>query len=229
VLPKVGSPTHIRVLAAWIRSCDEMHQCYPHNLAFLPTRVLDVGDGDSGTVRLSCGTRGQQGRYLALSHRWGSPEQHRKFCTYTTNIEKFKQSIDISEFPRTFRDAIYITRRLGVQYIWIDSLCIIQDDPEDWSTESKLMEQVFSSAYITIVASCASGTDDGFLKTRPDRHCVTMQEPSSGEAYYVCDSIDNFHLDVEQGELSKRGWVLQERALSRRSIYLTETQSYWEC
>jgi len=115
-----------------------------------------------------------------------------------------------------------------VQYLWIDSLCIIQDDGDDWERESKLMEQVYSSAYVTIAASCASGTDDGFLKTRPKRECVIMMDPG-GTPYYFCDAIDDFSADVEHGELNSRGWVLQERALSRRTIYFTEKQSYWEC
>jgi hypothetical protein len=94
--------------------------------------------------------------------------------------------------------------------------------------ESKLMEQVFSSAYATIAASCANGTEDGFLQPYPERQCVTV-ETSSGALYYLCDAIDDFRLDVDQGELNKRGWVLQERALSRRTIYFTAKQSYWEC
>ncbi|PVH75774.1 HET-domain-containing protein [Cadophora sp. DSE1049] len=229
-IPDVGSPTHIKVLAEWIRSCDETHQCYPQDVCFLPTRVLDVGDKGSGIVRLFCQTRGHtsSGKYLALSHQWGSPSQHRKFCTYTTNIDKLKQGIDISDLPKTFKDAVNITRGLGVQYLWIDSICIVQDDPHDWDMESKLMEQVFSSAYATIAASCANGTDDGFLKPYPERQCVTL-ETRSGALYYLCDAIDDFRLDVDQGELNKRGWVLQERALSRRTIYFTEKQSYWEC
>jgi len=126
---------------------------------------------------------------------------------------------------------VRVTRGLGLQYLWIDSLCIIQDDSHDWDTESKLMERVFSSAYVTISASCSSGTDDGFLKDRrPKGQCVTAQAPgASGAFYYLSSAIDNFRRDVEEGELSKRAWVLQERALSRRTIFFSQTQTYWEC
>ncbi|CAI0642010.1 unnamed protein product [Colletotrichum noveboracense] len=142
--------------------------------------------------------RGQTspGKYLALSHRWGSPDQHRKFCTLSSNIDSFRQGINMAELPRTFQDAVNITRSLGVDYLWIDSLCIVQDDPDDWIKESRLMERVYSSA---------------------------------DTPYYVCNSIDDFGRDVDQGELNKRAWVLQERALSRRTIYFTENQTYWEC
>ncbi|KAF3800238.1 hypothetical protein GCG54_00003766 [Colletotrichum gloeosporioides] len=133
----------------------------------------------------------------------------------------------MTDLPQTFQDAIKVTRSLGIGYLWIDSLCIVQDDPEDWKMESRLMEQVYSSAYATLAASCASGTEDGFLKPRPWRHCVTLE--SGRGSYYVCDSIDDFGRDVEQGELNKRAWILQERALSRRTIYFSEKQTYWEC
>ena len=90
------------------------------------------------------------------------------------------------------------------------------------------MEQVYSSAYVTIAASCARGTEDGFLKSRPHRQCVQLTK-GDGAQYYACDAIDDFRTDVDEGELNQRGWVLQERALSRRTIYFTEKQTYWEC
>lgn len=202
------------------------------DLAFVPTRLLDVERADSGLIRLVEKGTGDSSpkRYLALSHRWGSPELHRTFCTHTHNIMQFKQVIRLADLPRTFHDAVQVTRNLGVRYLWIDSLCIIQDDPEDWNTESKAMEQVFSSAYVTISAICSSGTTDGFLKPRPNRQCVIAKLPGdNGVLYYLCKTVDDFRNDIDESELSKRAWVLQERALSRRTIYFSQTQSYWEC
>ncbi len=170
-------------------------------------------------------------KYLALSHRWGAPGKHRAFRTMKAD-DKGQQEriIEIDQLPKTFRNAIEVTRSLGVQYLWIDSLCIVQDDKEDWNRESKRMEQVFSSAYCTIAATCASGTDDGFLKPRPERQCVTIYgSESDAHPFYVCEAIDDFAQHVDQNELNRRGWVLQERALSRRTIHFTKYQTYWEC
>lgn len=228
ILPSAGSPTHIKLLAEWIRSCDQSHRCYPRDLRFVPTRLVDVGNDNRGILRLTVDIS-RPTKYMALSHQWGSPGEHRKFCTYRTNIEELKQTIDFADLPKTFQDAVRITRGLGVRYLWIDSLCIIQDDSDDWKNESTLMEQVFSSAYCTLAASCARGADDGFLKRRPERHGVTLLNPYNPTPFYLYESIDDFHLHVDQGELSMRGWVLQERALSRRTIYFTEWQTYWEC
>jgi hypothetical protein len=230
-LPNAGSETHYKILREWIRSCDRTDQCYPKHLDFLPTRLLDVSGSDSKTIRLLDIGRGNTvpRRYIALSHRWGSPEHNTKFCTYKSNIEEFKLGINVSRLPKTFQNAVNVTRGLGLEYLWIDSLCIVQDDENDWEAEAKLMGRVFSSAYCTIAASCASGSSDGFLKPRQERRTVVMQGPQGDEIFCVCEAIDDFYRDVDQGELNQRGWVLQERALSRRTIYFTETQSYWEC
>jgi hypothetical protein len=205
-----------------------MHDCYPKTAGLLPTRLLDVSD--NGLVRLLENTRVGPGLYVALSHRWGLPQQHVNFSTYRSNIEELKRGILAARLPQTFQDAVRVTRGLGLQRLWIDSLCIVQDDPDDWETESKLMERVFSSAYCTIAASCAAGSSEGFLKPRSTRLAVTMLGPAGADnKYYVSEAIDDFHRDVHQSELNQRGWVLQERALSRRTIYFTGRQSYWEC
>ncbi|KAI0543765.1 hypothetical protein F4679DRAFT_577374 [Xylaria curta] len=230
-LPTAAGKTHLKILKQWIADCDRSHPCYPKSDAFIPTRLLDIRNQGSGTIQLLVNdqARSRLGHYATLSHRWGSLQQH-KFCTFKSNIEELQQGIRMASLPRTFQDAVCIAYGLGLQYLWIDSLCIIQDDPFDWETESKLMEHVFSSAYCTIAASCSFGSGDGFLKPRPARRSVMMPRlQDSDAAYFVCETIDDFFRDVEQSELNQRGWVLQERALSRRTIYFTERQSYWEC
>ncbi|KAK1991581.1 hypothetical protein LX36DRAFT_715955 [Colletotrichum falcatum] len=146
------------------------------------------------------------------------------------------EGVDDVDLPKTFRDAVTMTRKLKIQYLWIDSLCIIQNPGKgeneeakaDWEREAKLMEKVFSSAYLTIAASCAEHKFHGFLHPRKPRQTVTMRA-DDGARFHVCEVIDNFDLDVEQGELNRRAWVLQERALSRRTIHFTQNQAYWEC
>jgi hypothetical protein len=234
------------VLREWIRDCDT-HQCLcSQDIPFLPTRLLDVGKRGSRKPRLICETRKitKKDKYLALSHRWGPPPNPGEpdllagkiVSTYEKNIDKLKRGVDDADLPPMYQDAITIARELEVQYLWIDSLCIIQHDKsdpfdadkgKDFKKEAERMEQVFRSAYATLAASCASSPAEHFLKTRPERQCVTMKMGNT--LYYLCDAIDDFYKDVEQGELNQRGWVLQERALSRRTIYFTEKQTYWEC
>jgi hypothetical protein len=227
--PRPGSDFNIALIREWMRSCDGNHNCMPVDDTFLPTRVLDVGTEGCNFVRLICLSREHttSGKYLALSHRWGSPATNTVFRTLRSNLADFKEAIIVANLPRTFQQAVQITQRLNIRYLWIDSLCIVQDDAEDWDHESRLMEQVFSSAYATIAATCASGTSGGFLKLRPERKCVKMTNGNA--AYFVCEAIDNFQEEVDQADLNKRGWVLQERALSRRTIHFAERQCYWEC
>lgn len=165
--------------------------------------------------------------YFALSHPWGkSPPE--PFCTYPSNVEQYKQKIDFSILPATFQHAVTITRALGLHYLWIDSICIIQGPDGDFNQEAKRMEDVFSKAYCVLAASSATGQHDGFLKPRDRRDYLTIEREGL-PPFYVCDTIDDFNQHVLEGHLNKRGWVLQERVLAHRTIYFTNKQTYWEC
>lgn len=213
------------LLNEWRRVCDQTHNHDFTADVVLPTRVLDVGQGDNPRIRLRDGASVGPGRYVALSHCWGEGPN---FSLFRSNMDQFQQNIDFDQLPRCFQDAVAVTRVFGVRYLWIDSLCIIQGNDPDWEREAGRMEQVFSSAYCTIAATSASSSAEGFLVNREPRPFASVNNPSGGTTY-VCESVDNFHQDVEEGNLNKRGWVLQERALSRRSVHFTATQVYWEC
>ena len=97
-----------------------------------------------------------------MSHCWGQLKEDEKFCTYRHNITALRDSIDFDKLPKTFQDIVTVTRGLGERFLWIDSLCIIQEDEDDWKIESK-METVFSSVYCTIAAGSAKDSTEGFL------------------------------------------------------------------
>ncbi|KAK7215793.1 hypothetical protein V2G26_003796 [Clonostachys chloroleuca] len=229
-LPIIGSVNQYQLFNEWIRTCDNNHDCFPkagtsRKLdSTLPTRLLYVG---SDQIRLVEPKNMAQQAYVALSHRWGDRSTHSQFCTYDANIERFRTNIPFTSMPKTFQDAVKVTRAIGVQYLWIDSLCIIQENKDDWETESSRMEDVFSSAYCVIAATSASSSLEGFLNYRQPRPCVTVQAKEG--PLHLAKAIDDFHDDVEHGLLNTRGWVLQERVLARRTLHFTSTQVYWEC
>lgn len=240
VLPEAESPTRFALLRAWLRWCDESHDCNKHHVESnteLPTRLLYVGNPDDpnydpDVLRLNRATQIDGGKYIALSHCWGELpiEDKKQFCTTQDNIVQRLGGFSISALPKTFQDAVKVTRELRVPYLWIDSLCIIQyeDNKEDWNRESGRMEKVFSLAYCTIAATSAVHSKAGFLKRNVSTEYVLVQD-ASGRRFYICTGIDDFNNDVEKARLNTRAWVMQERVLSRRTIHFSNNQIYWEC
>lgn len=241
-LPDAGGVTHLEIIRYWLRECDENHHCKPSacikgpletqatlvkpRTTPLPTRLIDVGvDGDNKLFLWETGPQ-HVGEWVALSHRWGV----KNFKTTRLNLADHLAGIDISRLPATFRDAVTITRTLGKRYLWIDSLCIVQGPGGDFQEQATRMADVYSGAYCVIAASCADNHYDGFLKKRSAREHVTIPPEKEGQpAYQICETIDSFKRDVLDGALSLRGWVLQEHALARRTIFFTEQQTYFEC
>jgi hypothetical protein len=121
------------IASQWLQNCLDAHDECPKQLSPLPSRVIDVGNNERDPfLHIS---QGECGPWLALSHCWGLEQS---FTTTSSTLDFFTKGILMSDLPQTFKDAIWITRRLGYQYIWIDSLCIIQDSAEDWEAESKM-------------------------------------------------------------------------------------------
>ncbi|EJT72146.1 hypothetical protein GGTG_09013 [Gaeumannomyces tritici R3-111a-1] len=251
------SKAYFELLRNWLRLCDERHpscgsSCHggsQQSRDSLPTRVIDVGDVRSGEQQQQQQQQQQPTRllrlvrtedlpdprirYVALSHCWGRPTdaERRRNGTFKDNVEERRRGIDYDKLGKTFQDAVTVTRALGQRYLWVDSLCIVQDDDDDWKRESGRMETVFSSAYCVIAATAAGGTSVGFLRRPPTTRTVrTVVFPTpSGPPLYLCESVDDFGRDVEDAALSHRGWVLQERALARRTIHFSAGQTYFEC
>jgi hypothetical protein len=192
----------------------------------VPTRLIDVGRDGSEIVRLYETKKTDSFKYIAVSHPWGKKPPY--FCTFRKDVEKHMKGINVADLTLTFRHAVETTRQLGLQYLWIDSICIIQGPDGDFEQEAEHMENVFSSAYCVLAASSAEGQSDGFLNERDSREFVSFKRDSQAP-FYICRFIDDFNEHVLDGPLSKRGWVMQERVLAHRTIYFTSKQTYWEC
>jgi hypothetical protein len=219
----------------WLRTCLDTHsQCVSYEkivkdeISF-PTRVLDVGGtSDSKVLRLVRGA-GLIGRYVALSHCWG---KNTVIKTTKASLDSFLTCIDPGSLTRTFREAVMITRRLGVRYLWIDSLCIVQDDNDDWEREAANMAQVYSQSLVTLAASAASDGSQGFLRAKPEYPLMEVGFPSgSTRAVHdiaVCHPFNRFQ-SLAKEPLSTRAWTLQERVLSPRTLHYGSDQLHWEC
>ncbi|KAG9496374.1 hypothetical protein J7337_012962 [Fusarium musae] len=232
--PSAGSTAYLDIIRQWLLTCDDSHSmCRRDSNNFgssgtskrLPTRVIAVGKDGNEKVRLIETDSSNEGEWVALSHQWGTGTQ---FRTLRTNVDAHRAGISMEELPATFRDSVIMTRALGCPYLWIDSICIIQGPDGDFSQEAKRMEQVYSGAYCVLAASRSPGHSAGFLGPRKEALSVTLRGEGS-EPFYLREIIDDFQSHVLEGSLNGRGWVLQEHALARRTIYFTEHQTYFEC
>ena len=186
--------------------------------------IIFVGDPD----KLTLVEKQYQGEeYLVLSHCWGTltDQEKMRFCTTSENYGTRTRGFRLDEIPKTFQDAVLVTRALQEQYLWINALYIIQEGADcDWDSDANTMADIFACAYCTIYASLAGGWEDGFLKPQSDLPDIGVQGTPSAPTC-TCD-VSN---DVDEGPLMKRAWVLQERVLSRRIIHFTAVHTYCEC
>jgi hypothetical protein len=188
-----AAPRNYTMLRKWLKNCIKTHKkCRPleqnsvsdpccESVA-LPIRLVDVGSPAGEICPFLAETRGKRGSYLTLSHRWG---ERQKTETTKDNIDRFKQALPMDELPQTFKDAIMVTRQLGFQYIWIDSLCIIQHDKEDWFRESAKMGDIFESSSCTLAAVHAlddDSNDQGLFLPRSDPLAVRICCPVKRKA-----------------------------------------------
>ncbi|KAI1124774.1 heterokaryon incompatibility protein-domain-containing protein [Nemania abortiva] len=174
----------------------------------LPTRILQLYGTFPQRVRLIDSAPGQTGCYFALSHRWG---RSKKLLLTHKTMKKLKSGISSRSLPRTFRDAVDVAGQFGCCFLWIDCLCILQDDADDWLRESTLMANIYRQAACVIAAHSASDDNEGFLSTTRS----SLAHTDSRQKYA------GFFEYVNESSLSQRGWVFQERILSRRLLHFT--------
>ncbi|KAE9370261.1 HET-domain-containing protein, partial [Stipitochalara longipes BDJ] len=214
----------------WIEYCKANHlNCLRNEDVPLPTRVLDVhATTNPDTIRLFV-SNGQRYKYVALSHCWGNL----RTCTEDT-FEELQNGVSISRLPKTFQDAITVTRNLGIRYVWIDSLCIKQDSREDWSCESARMSEVYGNSFITILASSAQNSEQGFLASRdPERHILTKfcPHPCHPEIWTWIHWPwgTSGRSDHRDRKICHRAWAFQEYSLPPRVLEYAPTEMEWHC
>jgi len=207
----------------WLQTCEQSHtECTISRDQQLPTRLLELQK--DGGVRL-CPTSelsdSKDLKYVTLSHCWGKLS----FTPLEKNtFSSFEQQVPSTALTKTFQDAISITRYLGLQYIWIDSLCIVQDDPDDWARESSLMSNVYGGSYLNIAAAgAADGSVGCFFERSPAWVCQSKRAKMFNSYLHHPDKT------FLQSPLSLRAWCVQERFLPRRTLFFTDKEVFWEC
>ncbi|VUC20107.1 unnamed protein product [Clonostachys rosea] len=228
-----GSNASLQQAKGWVEECDSSHEaCQKQRLSqptSFPHRVLELTSNPSGeiSVRLVEGLSTKE-PYTCLSHRWGPSTLRCR--TMGENLNSHLEYMPWTKLPKSFQEAISVTVYLGVKYIWIDSLCIIQDDKEDWKIQAAQMCNIYRGSYLTIAATSTTDSDDGMFSTTS---VLPVPTPSSakqqlfmrkypGHAYGdLKDSVDF--------PLISRGWVYQERLLSPRTLHFSGYEVRLEC
>ncbi|KAK8012826.1 HET-domain-containing protein [Apiospora marii] len=225
-------------IQTWLENCCASHascqswQTTTDTLAGLPTRLIHIEatPGSSiPTIRLVRGVDASTDRYATLSHCWGPNGVPTKLLLGSINDLSLQIAWDT--LPLTFREAILVAARLGIKYIWIDALCIIQDSAPDWNIEASRMMQVYTNCYINISADASTDGSGGLFRQRDPAMFQSFLVPgdrTSKTNLYYCYS-DNWYKYVEQTPLTKRSWVVQERFMSPRVVHYSNDQVHWEC
>ncbi|EPE27113.1 hypothetical protein GLAREA_03027 [Glarea lozoyensis ATCC 20868] len=228
-----GSGKTKELIKGWLSECSAGHKNCNMEPVFgmqNPTRLIYVGTEKEPVARLLNGANSPESLvYATLSHCWGKVVPFRLLIS---NIEELKHEIPFDELSRTFREAIQVTRKLSVRYLWIDSLCIIQDSKIDWLMESTLMDSVYSNAIFNIAATSAKNGHEGLYRERRLQDvelCKFEAEWTPTPGINTLLSRKLWQTQIEESPLRKRSWVLQEMYLSRRNIHFGKTQVFWEC
>ena len=245
------SPRSLTIARVWLDHCVKTHgqSCRPsHTPAkptweHMPTRILDVASSDTEVyLRVPTEARPEDGRYVALSHCWGIDGT--PFLTTRANLQQRMEGIKLDELPPTFREAVTITKQLGLKHLWIDSLCIIQRDLEDWQIESAKMSSVYQDAYLVLGAAAGLSDAQGFVGPRKRGKMVSLPTNistpitvqllppygdgrASGRRWICRGGSAPDPLAAEP--VTQRAWCLQERYLPMRALQYGSHQMFWEC
>lgn len=213
--------------------CDLEHGCWnTKETPALPSRVLDIGRRDDEICLLETG--GKQAQYICLSHCWGG---YHPIQTTAKTLSDHISSLAFATLPKTYQTSIAFARFFGIRYVWIDSLCIIQDDQDDWVRESSQMCEIYENAFLTIAATSSPNCTHDLFASPPHSVAIMTGASSAGLPYHVLasNSIDHpgfessHEVIVRTWPLLDRAWVLQERLLSPRVLHISRPEIMWEC
>jgi hypothetical protein len=227
--PETSSSQHFELARFWLQECRLKHpHCAQNATSIMPSRLLFIGDLEStGGLRL-IETEGQQKQHSCLSHCWGGARNVLQLTSL--NQERLGQKITLHQLPQSFQDAVLISRALALEYIWIDCLCIMQDNPLDWAQESAKMGSIFQNGVVTIAGDCSRSPYEGLFSSRDPLISTDcrLTETAKSSVYVVAESSDRLEY-WDRSALTLRGWCYQEYLLSPRILRFGDLGIRWHC
>ncbi|KAF4443085.1 tol [Fusarium acutatum] len=235
----IGPLLDLSIPQRWIKQCEDQHEQGCQKPKWLSDsdaewpercRVIDVVEHRIVDLLPTM-------RYVALSYVWGSSEMARqsRFERRLTreNLSRLQQPNSLGDIsmPQTIKDAMYVTEQVGERFLWVDALCIVQDDPADLGHQTARMDLIYSRALFTVLAACGQDSTSGLagLPSYP-RDIFQRQVKISSSGLHIMPLVTLSEEDTLQfSSWNTRGWTFQERLLSRRSLIFTNKQVYWCC
>jgi hypothetical protein len=224
-------------ISRWMKNCSKQHRlcAQASQPPQLPSRVLEIISPE--TLRLHVAQPSEVANYACLSHCWGDTQL---IQTTTTSLDAHTKNIPWAELPKTFQHAVHVTAKLSLRYLWIDSLCIVQNDKEDWRHEGSKMAQIYMNSYITIAATASKDSSQGLFRVHGHEHAPKTHQLQGQNLLkydvHVRKPLPHFNNKSmrTKGEqdyfpLLQRGWVHQERLLSPRVVHFGPEEVLWEC
>ncbi|KAF4980385.1 hypothetical protein FDECE_17894, partial [Fusarium decemcellulare] len=207
--------------------CLDSHiECRQKTSTHTPSRLIDVRPKLSAEVRVVNTNTIKDPSWAALSYCWGGPQKRAQ--STTKNIQVRQSQLPLGDLPRTLRDAIHVCRQLNIGFLWIDVICIIQDDEKDMQAELAKMAGVYQDAIITISASCASSSEIGFLEDRLTYSPHIALPARNEDGYDIVQLIDP-ESSTNREPIDTRAWTFQEHVLSTRTLSYTARAVKWDC
>lgn len=222
--PEIPPRADLHFFKEQMRSCERDHQCVHANSQSGQINGLRLID-----VTAMCIVRAPENcRYLALSYVWGKPDGIILQAT-RANISALetKGALLKTQLPKTINNAIQVCEELGEPFLWVDSLCIIQDDSELKHELIDAMDQIYSSAVLTIVAAGGDHADSGLPGVQQVRR--TSQYTATVQGLHLMNVLPEMVETVGRSTWNTRGWTYQEWMLSPRCLYFTPLQVYYQC
>jgi hypothetical protein len=221
-------------IKSWLHECrtsNHHNECRPAN--FVPRRLVSVGL-EGTPIRLVEGrTITDRMGYITLSYCWG---QSLQIKTTKETLVQYSEEIPAKLLPKTFIDAINVARALGIPRIWIDALCIVQDDEDEWQGEAANMCDIYRGSELTITAADSADSSEGCFPLGDDEAAKEdLFSPSRTSSHDGQERLFRvFHNDVRHKTLSstavaRRGWILQEQLLSTRTVSCMRSEVHWQC
>jgi hypothetical protein len=218
LLGSTGSSVAFKRIGSWRKECIQDHPRCSWSLERLPDRVIDVQNRNPILVD----SGGQRGSWAALSHCWGGKVD---LQTNRQNLAAHCRGIPRESFPKTFRDAVDVCRNVGIQYLWIDSICIVQDDPQDWNVQAQQMGRIYGNASFVIAAKSARNSSIGLFRKQSVRLTSSNCSPLFLRDIFI--KLPTF--TCGRPVLDGRGWCFQEYALAKATLYFWGAFVGWQC